>query len=421
MYVKISLLYYLLIATDVDAIQSNPKIETVQLPLDEFLNGIKDVSSFVPEWNMTTAEIIRYHGYPVEEHDVTTSDGYILSIQRIPHGKKTYHGKRQNPIIVQHGMLATSSSWVLNIAQRNLPYKLADAGYDVWLTNVRGTSYGQRHLKLSLNDTKFWNFSFDEMGIYDMPAIIDYVIVTSKSKQVYYIGHSMGAAILSITLSTLPQYNNKIALAFYLAPVHSVRYTTTLARGYRFLTPYLWKLEGTSLRMNSQFSRNTVNEICQTPIRSICRRFVAILIGINHDQHNMTRMPVYTGHFPDSISFQTLNHYVQTLSMPFRMYDFGHRNRKIYGKLTPPEYELSKITTPIIIFWSDQDIFSHSLAVADLLPNLPSVIQVYRVPNERFSHVDYAIADNADRLVYDKILEMLEIPLSHLKIQIYEM
>lgn len=74
---------------------------------------------------------------------------------------------------------------------------MADAGYDVFLTNSRGNFYSRKHIYKNPDDPKsgFWNFSFYEMGIYDLPAVIDYVRKTTCSQKIYYIGHSQGEYI----------------------------------------------------------------------------------------------------------------------------------------------------------------------------------------------------------------------------------
>jgi lysosomal acid lipase/cholesteryl ester hydrolase len=57
------------------------------------------------------------------------------------------------------------------------------------------------------------------MGVYDLPAVIDYVLNTTGHQQLYYVGHSMGNTMFYILLSERPQYSSKIRAAFSLAPV----------------------------------------------------------------------------------------------------------------------------------------------------------------------------------------------------------
>jgi hypothetical protein len=50
-------------------------------------------------------------------------------------------------------------------------------GFDVWLGNNRGNSFSRSHQKLDPNtNNKFWEFSFVELGDFDTPAMIDYVL-----------------------------------------------------------------------------------------------------------------------------------------------------------------------------------------------------------------------------------------------------
>merc|ERR1712130_997471 len=68
-----------------------------------------------PKNNLPTPELIRSNGYPAEEHWVTTPDGYILALHRIPHGltNKDLEGPRP-VILVQHGLLCSSADWAIS-------------------------------------------------------------------------------------------------------------------------------------------------------------------------------------------------------------------------------------------------------------------------------------------------------------------
>ena len=81
------------------------------------------------------------------------------------------------PIFMQHGILDSANCWIMNYADVAPGFVAARAGYDVWLGNTRGNTYSLGHTTLDpkKDAKKYWDFSWYEMGVYDLPAVFDHI------------------------------------------------------------------------------------------------------------------------------------------------------------------------------------------------------------------------------------------------------
>lgn len=98
-------------------------------------------------------------------------------------------------MFLQHGLVDLAGTWFYNPGTRSLGLLLADECHDVWAGNNRGTVNSFRHTDPTITDdtAAYWDFSFDEMGRYDLPANVDFVRNHTNKEKVIYIGHSQGS------------------------------------------------------------------------------------------------------------------------------------------------------------------------------------------------------------------------------------
>lgn len=113
---------------------------------------------------------------------------------------------------------------------RNIAFELSKQGYDVWMTNNRGSRYGQRHLVLTPKAERFWQFTFDEISAEDVPAYIEYVRRYSGFDRVHVVGHSQGSAVMLALLSRTQTFNRKVHTFTAIAPVTRIKHAKTSFR-----------------------------------------------------------------------------------------------------------------------------------------------------------------------------------------------
>ncbi|XP_047409527.1 lipase member N isoform X3 [Sciurus carolinensis] len=352
--------------------------------------GFLDLENEVnPEVWMNTSEIITYNGYPSEEYEVTTADGYILGINRIPYGRR--HAKSTGPrpvVYLQHALFADTAYWLENYANGSLGFLLADAGYDVWMGNSRGNTWSRRHKTLSANEEKFWAFSFDEMAKYDLPGIIDFIVNKTGQEKLYFIGHSLGTTIGFVAFSTIPELAQRIKMNFALGPVISFKYPTSIFTSFFLLPNSIIKamFGNKGFFLEDKTKKTPSTKICNNKILwLICSEFMSLWAGSNKKNMNA----LYR-------------------SDEFRAYDWGSEaeNMHHYNQSRPPLYDLTAMNVPTAIWAAGHDILITTKDVDRILPQIRNLRYFKVLPD--WNHFDFIWGLDAPKRVYNKIIALMK-------------
>ncbi|KAL7128698.1 hypothetical protein ABFS83_13G010700 [Erythranthe nasuta] len=309
-------------------------------------------------------------GYTCEEHRVTTKDGYILSMQRIPTGR-TGGGNNSGakpPVLLQHGLMSDAMTWLSNSPDESLGFILADNGFDVWLASVRGTTYSSGHTSLTPDDPG----TLMAFGAFSRNEVSDIVRSAALLSPIAYMG----------------QMPSPLARA----------------AADSFIAEDLYWLGLNEFDPGGGAASKLVAEVC-TKIN--CTDLESVITGPNccmnasksnldHQQPTATKNMV---HLAQMIRRGTIAMYD---------YDDEGENKKHYGQTSPPEYNITSIPNnlPIFLGYGGKDLLSDVNDVQTLIDTLSGhdpdkIVLQY---TEEYAHLDFVYGINAKEVVYNPLI-----------------
>jgi len=281
--------------------------------------------------------------------------------------------------------------------------------------NFRGNNYSRGHLWLDPKSHVYWQFSWDEMAKYDLPAMLDYVLQNTGVAKIQYMGHSMGTMTAFALFSFNTTLASRIDNMFALGPVATVGYIKQgmLKALAPFVNDIAWVLNvlGDEEFLPSNVLTKWLGEyVCGWHYTNpLCDDILFLIGGPDSHQMNTTRLPVYIAHTPSGTSVQNIQHFgQQVVNKQFIAFNWGSDdlNRYHYHQPTPPVYDVGAIHVPVHLYWGDNDILADPKDVELLIKYLPNLKGNHEMND--FNHLDFIWGLRAGGEVYQPIIDTIK-------------
>jgi pimeloyl-ACP methyl ester carboxylesterase len=235
---------------------------------------------------------------------------------------------------MQHALDCDASEWVLNSPDKAPAFNLAEAGFDVWMGNNRGCRLSMKHIKYDPSKKSdrplFWNFDFEDMGIKDLPTMIDFVLEKTGQQKVGFVGHSEGTTQTFIGMSMMPEYfQQKINLFVALAPPTRISNSQStlmrlIAKDVNLIEHVLVDVVGLyNMFPHNMLIDDLAGEFCSL-MTPICAAFLELFADLDASVDNLDRMKTYLSNVPAGASYRNFVHYAQIMNSDrFQRYDWG--------------------------------------------------------------------------------------------------
>jgi len=364
------------------------------------LEGLNDLESLYKTH-------IKSFGYQMEEHEVITEDGYILSLWHlVPNVLEP-----KKVVYIQHGF--TCTSWAFfHLGNNSLPFLLIEEGYDVWLGNTRGTIFSLGHVSKDSNKKNgdYWDFSMDEMIYYDVPTLIDYVKKFTSVSKVDFIGHSQGTTMFFMLYRHNPSYiESSINTFISLGTVPSITYVNFLPIKFIDLAYKAIKMSRplTKAIQFSKIERFVLSSFCRN-IPSVCQViFEAFCSPHPTNRVDYSKIYPFLYYYPGGCNTDSLLHWSQM----HREKDLVYFNPDYDKTKESKAYDINPIKKwkiKSLIQRSDADSFSTYEDVTNFYDTVEDKSYLLMLDTPNYGHLDELAADSAYEDVYKPIIEFLK-------------
>ena len=350
----------------------------------------------------------------LEEAEIVTEDRYVNTIWILTSNDSS--NRNGKSVILQHGLIDGGFTWLI-LGPDSLAKKLCDQGYIVYIPYLRGTQFSRSHLDYeSTLNSKYWDFSFDEMAQYDLPSIINFVKQRDKVEKVYYVGHSQGTLIFFISYMNNPEFleqNIKKFVALGTVP--------NINNAPHFIIKLFQKSKILNLIPVKNFlafpkeANKIIVPFCTSKAKILCNSILSLAFSGLEDTGRIDYERLGKTIFlydPAGTSLQNMKHWIQIYTAKrVQKYDYGKKeNLKHYGQENPPVYDVTKFkkySIPSFMTTSDADPFSYPQDVLDFIDIFEdkNIVKILSLSN--YNHLDYHWSDSAITEVFPHVLNFL--------------
>ncbi|KAL2938772.1 Triacylglycerol lipase 2 [Bienertia sinuspersici] len=324
--------------------------------------------------------LVESRGYVCQEHTLT-KNSHRLKVHTT--------GEYRPSVLLQHGVLMDGVTWLLNPPDQSLAFILADSGFDA-----------------------YWDWSWDELMAYDLPAIVQYVYNQTGDRKVHYVGHSQGT-LIALTAFSQQKLLNMVKSAVLLCPIaYLSRMTSPLAKkvAENFVTEFLYWSGLHEFVPRGEAVMNLLKDICKKQGID-CTDFLTSFTGVNCCLSTST-VTTFLQHEPQPTATKNMIHFSQMArDGTIARYDYLdlNKNMKQYGHAKPPGYDLTNIPNnlPLYIAHGGRDELADVDDVKFMLENLKNhdKDKLFLQFIEDYAHADFVLAMNAKKIVYDPLID----------------